>query len=235
MVIDNLVLETLRDAVPIEAVPDELRYSVLAYEVTQGVMSRLTRPSGVGETTPDTRVMALPGKQLTFVEGRNTGVRFFIGASERTDADFNANLRVTAFYRDGSRRTKTISENTEGGRVAPATPAGISDDELRRALVKRRARVDQSLDYVIPDRFLKNAQSMRLERLTIPTGTPLATIRVAFAGPYLMGFNVARVNGVGLDAVVGPAPSRATTSLITQFIEDLYPVTGLITVRESGV
>lgn len=237
MVIDNLGLETARPVAPIDPIPEserENRYSVLAYEITQGVMSRLTRPEGARETTPDTRLMALPSKRLVFVEGRDTAARFFIGASERTEPDLNAQLRVTVGYRDGSRRNKTITENTEGGRAAPGPTTG-GEDAQRRALVMRRARVDQSLDFVIPGRFLENARSMRLLLSTIPAGTPLARVQISFTGPYRMGLNVARVNGVGRDAVVGSAPPRSVTSLAQQFIEDLYPITGSIRLRESGV
>lgn len=238
MVIDNLAYETLQPVRPVSPVPDPARpnrVSLLAYEVTQGVMSRLTRPDGPRESTPDTRVMARPTDNLTYVAGRDTGVRFFLGASEADIANYDANLRVTVFYRDGSRRQKTVTENTDGGRAVPVVPAGLDGTPLRRALAQRRARADQSLDYVIPGRFLQNAQSMQLLLSTIPEGAPLARVSVNFGGSYRMGLNIARVNGIGMDAVVGGAPSRVTTSLATQFMQDLYPVTGLITQRESGV
>ena len=231
--IDNLVLQTTGEIVPIEVVPEPNRFSVTAYEVTQGAMSRLTWPASTAPTTPDTRLMALPTRSLRFISGRDTGVRFFINASERREGEFNTSLNVNVVYRDGSRRTKRISENTEGGRATPVALTGTRD--IRRSIVRRRARVDESHDYVIPGRFLTNAESMRLSLTSLGTGTPLATVDVTFDGPYRMGLNVARVNGTGMDAVVGPAPTRVVTSLASQFIADLYPISGALVLNESGV
>ncbi|PTQ91905.1 hypothetical protein C8R30_1279 [Nitrosomonas nitrosa] len=229
MVIDNLSYETLHPVTPISAI------SVLAYEVTQGIMSRLTHLGDERVSYPDTRVMALPEKRLTYVSGRDTGVRFFLGASGLPEANFNGDLSVTVFYEDGSRKTKMIRENTEGGSNVPLVERSAEPSTLRRVLAQRRAQVDQSLDYVIPGKFLQNARSMRLTLTTIPTGMPLANININFVGPYSMGLDIIRVNGMGRDAGIGLAPTQETADLITRFIQDLYPITGSISVRNNIV
>ena len=229
MVIDNLVLQTNGTVSALN------RFEATAVEVTQGVMSRLTRLDGVLTARPDTRLMALPGKRLVFVQGRDTAVRFFIEASARTETNPALRLVATITYADGTRRTQTLTENTAGGSQAIAPPAGETALQARRRLALTRANVNQTLDFVVPDRVLQNAVSMRLRLETELSGMPIANVEVPFSGSYRLGLNVARVNGTGADSAIAGPPARTVTSLASQFIEELYPITGNVLLRESGV
>ncbi|NIA00169.1 hypothetical protein [Massilia sp. CCM 8734] len=232
MVIDDLVLTTARDVVPIDPVPPPVRpnvISVLAYELSQGVMSRLTRPGASFASTPDTRLQGLPAKRLSLVAGRNLAVRFFLGASEHAVPDFNPELQIVVTSRDGTVRTRTITENTIGGRSVPRTSA-TTPLAQRRELVLRRARVDSSLDYVIPGTFLANAGSMRLSLRGLASSITLHQVNVAFKGPYRMGLNLFRVR----DPASGPTPTMFTAERMVRYLEDLYPVSGNISVRNGG-
>ncbi|NHZ87426.1 hypothetical protein F2P45_00015 [Massilia sp. CCM 8733] len=232
MTIDDLVLTTARDIVPIDPVPPPVPpnvVSVLAYEMSQGVMSRLTRPGRSIDTRPDTRLQGLPSKRLSFVAGRNLAVRFFLGASERDIADFNSELLIVVTDRDGTARTRTITENTAGGRSVPRTRA-TTPLAQQRELVLRRAQVDSSLDYVIPGTFLANARSMRLNLRGSARYGILHQINVSFKGPYRMGVNLFRVRDPG----AGPTPTMITGQRLVRYLEDIFPVSGNIRLRHGG-
>ncbi len=247
-VIDNLVLVILQDVAPLEPIPDvEIRNSVrvLAYEINQGVMSRLTIPGIYGRRSyPDTRLMVLPDKRLSFITNRDTGIRFYLGAALLPVTNFEHRLQVTINYQDGTRRVKQLTENTlsaSGMRDAsepfiPVVRSDLTEDELRHLLVLRRARTDKSLDFVIPKRSLRMATSAELRLFSIPENRTLALVSINFEGPYTMGVNFLRVNGVGAAASVGSTPTlEPTRDFIRQYLEDLFPVSGRIRFRNLGV
>lgn len=229
MLIDDLVLTTARPVTPIDPVPVENVVSVLAYEITQGVMPRLTWPASTA-STPDTRLMALPAKDLPFVKGRNTAVRFFLVGSERAEPDYDANLHISVTDRSGVVRSRTIRENTAGGHAVPHRVG--SDLEQRRALVMRRAQRGLSLDFVIPRWFLANAHSATLTLHERAPGTViLARIQMNFIGPYRFGMNVWRIN----DIRRAETPPMGSIAGIARFLDDIFPLSAPPTVRYRGI
>ncbi len=225
--IDDLVLETEGPVVPIPRVSDENRVYVLAYEVTQGVMSRLSR----SEYRPDTRLMALPDKRIRFVEGRDTVVRFFLAATVRRVTNQNARLDVTIRYRNSTVLRESITENTSGGRAVPSFPPDTTEERVRRQLVKIRARTDLSLDYVVPGTALRDALWMELELRGISDNRLYKRIRVDFIGPLRFGMTINRIRGVGTSAWLGAAPTVDQVTQIAGLIEDRHPITGPVQVR----
>lgn len=235
MVIDNLTIETLYDPVAIAPLPDPPpppavnRISVAAYEVSQGVMSHLSqRREDWLPPSQDTRLMALPRKHIPLISGRDTGVRFFLEASQRSTSRISPILRVNIAYKDGTYRREDIyGENTEGGNMIPARDTSATEQDIRRSLVLRRARMDQSLDFVIPGHALINARAMQLYLSENSLGRErrLALINMVFEGPYIMGVNFARIRGIGDAAGAGePPPNEPWRSYLEAFLEDIYPV-----------
>ncbi|MCZ6688295.1 MAG: hypothetical protein O7H41_01705 [Planctomycetota bacterium] len=237
MIIDNLVIESLHDPVPIDPVRvPGARVVLAAYEVSQGVMGRVTQPHGPGLSRPDTGLMALPEKKLPILSGRNTGIRFYFHAT-RAYVFLDTILSVEIFYRDGtSRRKVLIGENTVGGGtlIAPRL-FGTTDEVVRRSVVLRRAVVDDSLDFVIPGPVLVNASRALLalseEREGVATER-LATIEIPFEVSHTIGVNFVRIHGIGAASGAGaPPPAEPARSFMEGYLEDIYPVRDIRTRR----
>lgn len=216
----------------------------LAFEVTQGVMSRLTRvirPDA--PVQPDTRLMALPDRRLTLVRGRTTGIRFYLGSSREDAGDYPAELEATLYDTEGRHETRRFRENTvaaaggasTGVSSAPLTPAGTGEPGLTRMLVQRRGRTDLSHDFVIPGAALERTERAVL-RLLSADGLALATVETRFHGPYVMGANFLRLSGTGPAASIGTAlPAEPVRSRMGEFLSALLPVADPLRLRDQGV
>lgn len=244
MVIDNLAFDAARPPV----LPNIVWAS--AFEVNQGVMPRLTAVTdSVYASVPDTRLMALPAKRLPFVRNRNTVARFFLSSSRADIPNYAARLRVTVTNTDGTTTTQTINENTifATGAPSPSEPQVMQTDwtrpdaDIRHQMITRRGRGDQSHDFVLPASQLRNAARADL-RLLAPDGEQLAWVRVDLTGPFTIGLNFFRVQGVAAPGAVpiprgigGPVPLEPTRGQIRSFMRDLMPVSGNVRAVNRGV
>jgi hypothetical protein len=235
MAIDDLRLQT--DAAAFNLV------RALAFEVSQGVTSRLTRLSDPeAPVAPDMRLMALPDRSLALVRGRTTAVRFYLGSSLEDTDGYEAVLEATLYDAAGRAETARLAENTrpaEGAAPsepsAPFTPTAPGEPGITRALVQRRARTDQSHDFVIPGAVLQNTERAVL-RLLSPEGRILATVEARFHGPYVMGVNYLRLFGTGPARPIGPAvDGEPLRSQMQAFLTGIFPVAEPLRLRDQGV
>jgi len=241
MVIDNLTFDALRPR-PLPSV-----VWATAYEVNQGVMPQLTMVTDpLVFSTPNTRLMALPEKRLPFVRNRNTAVRFYVSSTIADIPNYAARLRVGITTTDGRTVTQTINENARPatGAPSPSEPQVMRLDwlgsaaDIRHHLIGRRGRTDQSHDFVLPAAQLQNAARAELVLLA-PDGDALARVRVDFLGPFTIGLNYFRVQGmgtpVGAVAIGGPIALEPQRGRIRAFMRDLMPVSGSVRSVNRGV
>jgi hypothetical protein len=234
MVIDDLVI--VGDGPSREPA----RAYVTAYEINQGVMSRLTlRPRPDMASTPDTRLAAVPSSTLPFVRGRTTVARFFIGSPHREIVLYEPRLQVTIIADDGSSRVVNLRENTvpfagpvPGSLTVPVVDPALPDDELTRTLVLQRNSIESTADFVIPGAALENARLADL-KLFAPSGRQLAWVRATFKGPFSMAFNMVRVQGIGAGSGIGgPVPREPTQTNFRRYFNAIFPVSDLPTLTD---
>ena len=242
--IDNLTLDARNP-------PSVTNYVwVAAYEITQGVMPALTYLPDSGRVSrPESRLMAaaaypeLSTKRLPFITERQTVARFYLASRLADIPRYAASLRVNITKVDGSRSSTTLTENTVPVAAAPSAdepvvrrmdPA-LAAEDVRRTLVARRGRIDESHDFVIPAPALRNAATADLT-LFSPEGRQLAWVQVNFEGPFTMAMNFWRVRGMGPDiAIGGPVPRDPIMGNMQAYLGAVYPVSGPITFRDRGV
>jgi hypothetical protein len=184
----------------------------VAVEVNQGVQNMIFEVRGLETLTERSTIPLVPDK--------DTVIRYYILGESGEIPSFSARLHFIAFYDNGRTFGADLDPNTNWGKSvsAPADPGAASRMNL---LIKMRADLSTTLNYVIPASWLKDANTIDLSLEGI-TGH----MQIQLAAQIRLYINLIKVHG---SAVGAPDPTDTNIANMMNYLNHTYPTLNIVT------